>query len=108
MATKKHLTRVQARAIEILQGARDALKKHGWVQRSLGSKELGFCAWGAIDYSAKRAHVAGLIARRAMDTVAKRRGFSGTPQFNDSPLRTRGDVLRALRSAEKEVPHVLV
>lgn len=107
MATKKHLTRVQARAIEILQGARAALKKYGWVQSVYGSVNGGFCALGALRHSAKqresRAHT---LARKALDVVANRYGFSSIPRYNDSDGRTRGEVLRAFRSAEKEVTNI--
>jgi len=95
----------------------DSLKlfdKHGWVRRTLGNKEYGFCAIGAINH-VEAPRKAKIAAVAALDKVLqKRKNYNGSwdtygfrkdgavVQFNDGRSTRKTDVVNLFKAAIKE------
>lgn len=75
------------------------LKKYGWIQRSFGDKDHGFCAIGAIDqaYSGKSSVNA---TNKFQAYISKKYKATFIIGWNDRKCRTKQQVLGAFRAAK--------
>ena len=94
------------RKLAILRRMRELLgKRGGWIQGAYHNDEGGSCLLGAGSQAASEVlgkHVTGgqfgvdLAPKISLTEAAKKRGFSGLWQFNDSPKRKKKEVLALL------------
>lgn len=89
---------------DVLECARNLIKKHGWKTHQLGTKEVGFCSLGAIEEARSD-----LQAKPHIYNFAKRRfrkAITGNPQgsivyWNDYVANTKKRVIDAFDKAIK-------
>jgi hypothetical protein len=88
---------------DVLHRAADLLEEWGWKQFDYGSKEEGaFCALGAMDEA--RVDLLGPYWFKRPEAYAPERIFRperGIPEWNDTPGRTKAEVVAALREAAR-------
>lgn len=82
------------RVAAVLKRARGLLVEHGWVRGHIGSKRLGFCAYGAILTATKSGK-----ATAALSDVVK---GGDIVLWNDHPRRCKKDVLGGFDRAIKK------
>jgi dienelactone hydrolase len=86
-------------AQQIRNEAADLIERWGWVQGRFGNKAVGFCLGGAIY------NVAGATdeeTTQALNSVRSSLQWGNTPlsDYNDTPGRTKAEVLALLRSTD--------
>lgn len=90
----------------------EVLEKYGWIQGQAGSTHMGFCLSGALTFTCnKRYRVQPLdrevLIRREHELLTWRHFFIDTsgigciPNWNDTPGRTKEEVLEELRIVAK-------
>ena len=85
---------------EILRGAKEKIEKHGWIQNSYGSDEIGFCSSGAIQsFVGLPRNQCARLCHPAMIAVRNAVGEYCIPEWNDRPGRTKEEVLAAFDKA---------
>ncbi len=79
-------------------------EKYGWVQERLGNPEVGYCALGASYKAGKEEPgrtVFTLVPLRRLATD----NTMGVVNWNDSPGRTKAEVIGAFRKAARLLEH---
>lgn len=90
----------------LLRDARKLIEKHGWIQGDWGGYEDGFCALGALnraDNEFANKHGGGLLVGwwRACWLLSQTVGNAPVMQWNDTPGRTKEEVIDAFKKAQK-------
>ncbi|MFE7797024.1 hypothetical protein [Nocardia sp. NPDC057440] len=95
--------------MQIIEEAIKRLNTHGWIQGSYGSRREGYCMLGALSDSSAIAVLSDLgdapfQAGRAVRAVLERNyNYHKLESFNDTPGRTKEEVVNVLRLAIEEV-----
>lgn len=86
------------RTRDVLRKAARLIEKYGLAKGRHGSKREGFCAIGAVDAATPD----GLGYSAAMTRLYRHLGHGvGIAEWNDTPGRTKEEVLQALRRAAR-------
>lgn len=88
-------------AADVLNGAADLIERDGWVQGSAASIGPARCAGIAIDRTAQRLDTNGYPVVCGFAKFLGLDGFATAEiiNWNDTPGRTKADVVAALRAA---------
>ena len=78
--------------------ARDIIKEHGWIQRRLGSRNVGYCLVGALVKAVGTEKLATRLGG-ALDHLGRFTDGDTVPNWNDTEGRTREEVLELLETA---------
>jgi len=85
---------------DYLNDAADLIEKYGWHQFDFGDETVGYCVLGAIRKAVPLDRVR--YARRVLDAYAEidARVKQDAAVWNDTPGRTKEEVLAALRGED--------
>jgi len=86
-----------------LRRAADLIEEHGWVQGEYGNKRKGYCVIGALGREALPMTYHDAVVRldaALPDTFPEKTSrFQRLVEWNDTPGRTRDEVLQLFRKA---------
>jgi hypothetical protein len=96
-------------AAKLLRAAANILETKGWYQGSFGNEEKGFCLLGSINVvdtgeATWSTSPDANLAKEAIRVVSGQRFLS---RWNDSPGRTKSEVVSAMRKAARALEHGL-
>lgn len=85
---------------DILRAAADKIRQEGWRQHGAGLETGANCAWGAIHYlctwEKKGTEKKAVAVMKASIGLGNRDGLNPLFDWNDSPRRTKREVIAAL------------
>jgi hypothetical protein len=95
---------VQAETVaRLVDKAYALIKTYGWTQKSNGDKKVGFCLMGAV-WMSSDSDTRMNAAEFAIEQELIRLGHKPWPvNFNDTPGRTKGEVLVLLSRTSRDV-----
>lgn len=89
---------------QLLLDAARQIEIHGWQQGTYGSPGFGFCARGAIRFAGIGKPTAPILgADYRLCCYLAKDSFNQIEYWNDTPGRTKEEVIAALRSAAHRV-----
>jgi hypothetical protein len=87
---------------KVLLDAADYIERHGWIQRTYKTNAGKVCATGAIVLSSPRGPDFPVpVIINATARLKKYLGVDHIPVWNDTPGRTKDEIVAALRGAAR-------
>jgi len=89
------------KTVDVLRKAKNLIKRYGWVQGRMGSKDVGFCTLGALNGVSPMPTLLG--AHRAREYLKAAIAINYTPihEWNDRKTTSKGLVLSVFDKAIK-------